>query len=91
MVKYILTGNPKEVKKVLQELGIRIKRGDIIITPLEEEPTNDTKEPIMNADTKETIRTEDEKTIEATDVKEPMTDSDTKEPIEKKPSKRAKK
>ena len=37
MKKYILTGKPSEVQKVIRENRIRIGRGDIIITPLQDE------------------------------------------------------
>lgn len=47
---YKLSGNPKEVEKVIRENRIRIQRGVISITPLEAEPAEITD--FGEADTK---------------------------------------
>lgn len=105
MKKYILTGKPSEVEKVIRENRIRIGRGDIIITPLQDEevPENpdkpegkeidlDIDDKILEVeDLKEIDLDIDDKTIETDDSKDvPAPDTkDTK--TAKKTSKRTKK
>lgn len=84
---YLMTGNPKEVQKVLRENRIRIERGVIKFTPVQakEAPqiidTNYEQEQKMTA-----VEETDAKAFEAIDVKEvestdekDIKNSDTKE------------
>lgn len=56
-MRYILSGEPKEVKKVVQENRIRVERGVISFTPVQPEGStgldDDTKDVIGKEDTKD--------------------------------------
>ncbi|MCF0219328.1 MAG: hypothetical protein HUK14_06060 [Muribaculaceae bacterium] len=75
---YILSGNPKDVAKVIQENRIRVQRGVIKFTPLAdvesapEEPEADTKEAVED-DVKDVVE-DDVKTEPEADTKEAVED-----------------
>mgnify|MGYP005906185429 CR=1 FL=1 len=86
---YILSGEPKEVAKVLQENRIRVDRGVITFTPCQPDTATDSKT-APAADSKEVSDTDskaandnDAKDVPADDVKEAAPAANT--------SKRAKK
>lgn len=70
-MKYIISGEDKELGKVIRENSIRVARGLIKFEPVPAESSEDTKEPVD--DTKDTKTPVD-------DTKEPTEDS--KEPTE---------
>ena len=67
-VYYILSGEPKEVAKVLQESRIRVDRGVITFTPCQPGTVTDSKT-VPAADAKEAA-VADSKTVPAADAKE---------------------
>lgn len=86
---YILSGEPKEVAKVLQENRIRVDRGVITFTPCQPDTVTDSKA-VPAADAKEaavadskTANDDDAKDVPADDAKETAPAAET--------SKRAKK
>ena len=74
-VYYILSGEPKEAAKVLQENRIRVDRGVITFTPCQPGTVTDSKA-VPAADSKEVSDT-DSKAAPAADSKE-VSDTDSK-------------
>ncbi len=88
-VYYILSGEPKEVAKVLQESRIRVDRGVITFTPCQPGTVTDSKA-VPAADAKEAA-VADSKTANDDDAKDvPADDAKETAPADK-TSKRAKK
>ena len=85
-MKYLLTGDQKEVQKVLQENRIRVERGTIRFVPVLPE-MNELEE--TGEDEDDTVVLVDKKDILAEDTKEVQEAEDTKEPAI--PQKRTKK
>lgn len=61
---YILSGNPKEINKILQENQIRVQRGWVKFTPCTRVDT-DNKYVVMDADSKALPDETDTKTTKA--------------------------
>lgn len=58
---YILSGDPKEINKILRENQIRVQRGWVSFTPCTRVDTDD-KYVVMGADSKELPKDADSKT-----------------------------
>lgn len=63
-MEYILSGNPKEINKILQENQIRVQRGWVKFTPCTRVDT-DNKYVVMDADSKALSDEADTKTTKA--------------------------
>lgn len=63
-MEYILSGNPKEINKILQENQIRVQRGWVKFTPCTRVDT-DNKYVVMDADSKALPDEADTKTTKA--------------------------
>ena len=86
---YILSGEPKEVAKVLQENRIRVDRGVITFTPCQPDTATDSKT-VPAADAKEAA-VADSKTANDDDAKDVPADDAKETAPAAKTSKRAKK
>lgn len=82
MKKYILTGKPSEVEKVIRENRIRIGRGDIVITPLQDDGVPEgpevPDEPIADESESKGPEQMDDKNVGLEDMKEVDLDADEK-------------